>query len=149
MIRASIIAALLLVAACSQQEPAATPANDSAAATKSTAAEQQTPKLEGQWTVAARDGRPLGAAMTASFSGGKASIAAGCVRRAWTYSQAGNVVSFTADPAGSSNCEGQGTSAEQETAVVALQEATIVIFSKDGSEANLSGTGGNLSLRRR
>jgi predicted small lipoprotein YifL len=143
------IAASLSIAACGQQEPASAPANESASAAKEPASEKPAPALEGQWNVAALDGRPTGTAMTATFSRGKASIVAGCVRRAWTYTQKRNVVSFTADPAGSSNCEGQGTSAEQESAGIALQEASIVIFNKDGSEANLSGTGGNLTLRRR
>ena len=86
--------------------------------------------------------------MAASFAAGQASLSAGCVRRAFAYTQKRNVVSFTANPAGSSNCEGQGASAEQATASDALQQASIVIFNKDGSEANLSGTGGNLTLRR-
>jgi hypothetical protein len=149
MRRFFVIAAILSIAACGQQEAASPPANEPAAAGEAPAAE--TPALEGQWSVAALDGRPVGAAsaMTASFAGGKASISSGCLRRAWTYTQKRNVVSFAADPGGSANCEGRGTTAEQETAYAALQEASIAIFSKDGSEANLSGTGGNLTLRRR
>ena len=142
------VAALLSIAACGQQETAA-PANESAAEANPPASEKPAPSLEGQWAITAVDGRPSGAGMTASFAGGKASIVAGCVRRAWTYTQKRNEVAFTANPAGSSNCEGQGTSAQQETAVVALQEASIAIFNEDGREANLSGTGGNLTLRRR
>jgi predicted small lipoprotein YifL len=142
------VAVLLSIAACGKQEPAVAPANDSAAA-EQPAVEQPAPVLEGQWTVAAVDGRPTGAAMTASFAGDKASISAGCVRRAWTYTQKRNIVSFAANPAGSSNCEGQGASAQLATASDALQEASIAIFNKDGSEATLSGTGGNLTLQRR
>ncbi len=101
--------------------------------------------------VASIDGKPVsaGAAMTASFAGGKASIASGCVRRGLTYTQKRNVVSFAADPGGSSNCEGRGTSAEHEAAYAALQGASIAIFGKEGREANLSGNGGNLALERR
>ena len=143
------LAALLSLAACGQQEAAPPPANESAEAPEAKPAD--TPKLDGQWSVAALDGKPVnaGSAMAASFAAGKASISAGCVRRAFTYTQKRNVVSFTANPAGSANCEGQGASAEHATASDALQQASIVIFSKDGSEANLSGTGGNLTLRRR
>ncbi len=140
------IAALLPLAACGQQD-APPPANEIAAAPESKPAE--TPKLDGAWRVAAIDGKPVeGAGMAASFAAGQASLSAGCVRRAFTYTQKRNVVSFAANPVGSANCEGQGASAEQATASDALQQASIVIFNKDGSEANLSGTGGNLTLRR-
>lgn len=142
-----LIAAVLSLAACNEQESAPQPANEAAAAPE--AALTQTPELSGDWQVAAIDGKPPAEAMSASFSGGKASLSAGCVRRGWTYTQKRNVVSFAANPAASSNCEGRGASAEQATASDALQNASIVIFSKDGSEADLSGTGGNLKLRRR
>ena len=145
MRRSFALAALLSIAACGQQQdPAPPPANESAAAV-----EKPAPTLEGQWSVAALDGRPVGAssAMTASFAAGKASISSGCLRRAWTYTQKKNVVTFAVDSGGSSNCG--GTSGEQETAFAALTEANIAIFNKDGSEASLSGTGGNLTLRRR
>ena len=141
------IAAMLTLAACGQQE-APPPANETAAAPEAKPAE--TPKLDGDWRVAAIDGKPVeGAAMAASFAAGRASLSAGCVRRAFAYTQKRNVVSFTVNPAGSSNCEGQGASAEQATAADALQQASIVIFNQDGSEANLSGNGGNLKLQRR
>ena len=145
--RSIAIAALLSLAACGQQQASPPPANETAAAPEAQPAE--TPKLDGDWRVAAIDGKPVeGAGMAASFAAGQASLSAGCVRRAFAYTQKRNVVSFTANPAGSSNCEGQGASAEQATASDALQQASIVIFNKDGSEANLSGTGGNLTLRR-
>ena len=146
------IAALLSIAACGQQQDPSPPtANESAPVAEQPAAGRPEPNLEGQWSVAALDGRPVGAAsaMTASFERGKASISSGCLRRAWTYTQKRNVVSFAADQGGSANCEGRGSTAEQETAYSALQEASIAIFNKDGSEASLSGTGGNLTLRRR
>jgi predicted small lipoprotein YifL len=142
------IAALLSLAACGQQQAAPPPGNETAALPEAKPAE--TPKLDGDWSVVAIDGKPVeGAGMAASFAAGRASLSAGCVRRAFAYTQKRNVVSFTANPAGSSNCEGQGASAEQATASDALQQASIVIFNEDGSEADLSGTGGNLKLRRR
>ena len=148
MRRSIALAALLPIAACGQQDPAPPPANESAVAVEGPAVEKPAPTLEGQWTVAALDGRPVGAAsaMTASFAGGRASISSGCLRRAWTYAQKKNVVTFSVDSGGSSNCG--GTSGEQETAFAALTAANIAIFNKDGSEASLSGTGGNLTLRR-
>ena len=151
MTRILTLAALLFISACNRQPSGPAPANEAAVANDSSLAEADVPSLEGTWTVGAIDGKPVGAAsaMTASFAGGKASIASGCVRRGATYTQKGNMVSFAADPGGSANCEGRGTSAEHETAYAALQGASIAIFGKDGSEASLSGSGGNLTLRRR
>ena len=148
MKHALALAALLSVAACTEQK-SETPATNAAAAEP--AAAESVPSLEGNWAVTAIDGKPVGegSAMTASFAGGKVSIASGCVRRGLTYTQKRNVVSFAVDSGGSANCEGRGTSAEHETAYAALQGASIAIFGKDGSEANLSGGGGNLTLQRR
>lgn len=153
MVRILALAALLSVAACGQHGDHAAASNQSAntstAPTESAAAEG-VPSLEGEWRVASIDGRPVGSeAMTVNFSGGKASIASGCVRRGLTYTQKKNVVSFAADPGGSSNCERQGTSAEHETAYAAIEGASIAIFGKGGAEVALSGNGGNLALERR
>ena len=154
MKRTLTIAALLFVAGCSQQEgQQATPtneANEAVAAQEAPAATTSVPTLEGQWTVAAIDGAPIGAgsAMTASFAAGKAIISSGCLRRGWKYTQKRNVVSFTNDPGSSANCGG-GPSGEQESAYIALEQASIAIFNKEGKEASLSGTGGNLTLQRR
>ena len=152
MNRTLTIAALLLAAGCSQQDQPAAPSNESneVSATETPAAQRVVPTLEGQWTVAAIDGAPIDAAsaMTASFAGGKAVISSGCLRRGWTYTQKRNVVSFTNDPGSSANCGG-GPSGQQESAYIALEQASIAIFNKDGGEAGLSGTGGNLTLKRR
>ena len=155
MKRTLTIAALLLVAGCSQQQeeqqaPLANEENEAVAAQEAPAAKASVPTLEGQWTVAAIDGAPIGAgsAMTASFAAGKAVISSGCLRRGWTYTQEHNVVSFKNDPGSSANCGG-GPSGEQESAYIALEQASIAIFNKDGKEASLSGTGGNLTLQRR
>ena len=150
MTRTLTIAALFALAACGQKERQQAAKNEREQPAEAFAAEQQqAPELEGSWAVTAIDGKPVSAAMSASFTDGKAIVSAGCVRRAWTYTQKRNVVAFAANPAGSANCEGRGTSAEQETAADALGQASIAIFNKDGSEANLSGTGGNLTLQRR
>lgn len=152
MTRKLAVAAIFLLAACGQQKDRGRVAENVAADTAAVPkAVESVPSLEGQWNVAAIDGKPVGAgsAMTASFSGGKASIAVGCARRGFTYTQNRNVVSFAADPGGSANCEGRGTSAEHEAAFAALQGASIAIFGNDGKKANLSGTGGNLELERR
>jgi heat shock protein HslJ len=150
MTRYLAMAALLLVAACGQQDDHSAAANE-AVENPAAPSAADVPALEGQWRVVSIDGKPVsgGSAMTAEFSGGKVSIASGCVRRGLTYTQKRNTVSFAPDPSGSSNCEGRGTSAEHETAYSAAQGASIVIFGKDGAEANLSGNGGNLALERR
>jgi hypothetical protein len=153
MTRTLTFAALLLAASCSQPDQQAAPTNeaDEAAATaQAPASEASVPALEGQWTVTAIDGAPIGAAsaMTASFAAGKAIISSGCLRRGWTYTQKRNVVSFANDPGSSANCGG-GPSGDQESAYIALEQSSIAIFNKDGKEATLSGTGGNLTLKRR
>ena len=149
MTRKLALAALLLVTACGQHDEQPATANEVADAPAAPAPADSVQSLDGQWRVAAIDGKPASEAMTASFAGGKASIASGCVRRGLTYTQKRNVVSFAEDPGGSANCEGRGTSAEHEAAYAALQGASIAIFGKQGGEANLSGTGGNLALERR
>ena len=145
------VVAFLLVAACGQHENNVTQqqSNNAASASTEPAAAAEVPSLEGNWRITqieGKDATSLG--MTAALAGGKASISTGCLRRAWTYTQKRNVVTFTPSPAESSNC-GRTPTGDEETAYAALSAANIAIFIKDGSEANLSGTGGNLTLQRR
>jgi hypothetical protein len=149
MMRFPATVALLLVAGCGQHDDHPASQNNAAEAPAAETAADSIPSLEGQWRVAAIDGKPVGAGMSASFAAGKVSLASGCVRRGLTYTQKRNVVSFAVDPGGSANCEGRGTSAEHESAYAAMQGASIAIFSKEGAEASLSGVGGNLALERR
>lgn len=149
MTRIAPLAALLLLAACGQQESQSPrQANEAAEAEKAPA---EVPSLEGNWAVArvggVADAVSLG--MTAAISKDSVALSTGCLKRAWTYTQNRNVVSFDVSPAGSSNCGGASPSAGAETAFAALTEANIVIFSRDGKEASLSGTGGSLTLERR
>ena len=114
------------------------------------AAKAEVPTLDGSWQVTVIDGveaKPLG--MTATVGEGRASLATGCFRRSWTYSQKGNMVDFTASPSGSSNCGGLTPGAQEETAFAALEDVNIAIFSRKGKRADLSGTGGTLTLERR
>ena len=149
MIRNASITAVLLLAACGQQNDAVpAPTNEAA---KPAAAPVEVPSLEGNWAVSriggVADAAPLG--MTAAIGKDSIIFSTGCFRRAWTYTQNRNVVAFTAAPAGSSNCGGSSPGASAETAYAALSEANIAIFSRDGKEASLSGTGGTLTLERR
>jgi hypothetical protein len=149
MTRALPFVALLLITACGQQDRSVAPQSNEAAAEAAAPAAAEVPSLEGEWRVTLIEGRDVGGiGMTAAMDGGKASISTGCLRRAWTYTQNRNVVSFTASPGGSSNC-GRTPSVDEETAYAALNEANIAIFDKDGKEASLSGTGGTLTLQRR
>jgi len=149
MIRNAPIAALLLLAACGQQEPPVPAQENQAAEPKE--ARTEVPGLEGNWTVTriggVADAAPLG--MTAAITKDAVTLSTGCLRRAWTYTQNRNVVAFTASPDGSSNCGGGSPGAGAEMAYAALSEANIAIFSRDGKEASLSGTGGALTLERR
>jgi heat shock protein HslJ len=156
MTRLLSIFALLLIGACSKQGSGVAPSANEAApapvessAPAMPAAATKSPSLEGNWKVSMIGGRDVaGLGMTATLSGGKATISTGCFRRAWTYTQDRNVVAFTAAPSGSSNCAGQ-PSGDEEAANAAISDANMAIFAKDGKEASLSGTGGMLTLQRR
>ena len=148
MTRILPLASFLLLTGCGQEQAAA-PSNDTAQAAPEPAAKAAVPSLEGEWRVAAITGAPTtGTAITASLGSGRASISAGCLRRAWTYTQDRNLVAFTGAPGSGSNC-GRSPSAEEETAFGAVGDANLAIFAKDGREATLSGTGGTLTLERR
>ena len=143
------VAALLLVAACGQQEETASAANEAAAAAAEQAAKPAVPALEGEWRVSTLRGRPIeGSALVATFGGGKVRVAAGCNRRAWTFTQKRNIVSFAADPGGSVNCESSPT-IPQEATFEAIDRATMAVFSNEGREASLSGDGGTITLAKR
>lgn len=148
MLRVSIAAALLLLSACNSETKTEAQANNVAAEEPKVATE--VPSLAGEWKVTKIEGGDAsGVGMTASFSSGQTTLATGCIRRAWTYTQNRNVVSFKPNPGASANCGGGTPSSDAETAYAALEQANIAIFAKDGKEASLSGTGGNLTLERR
>ena len=148
MIRIVPIAVLSILASCGQQEAPPPQANE---AVESAPERAEVPSLEGRWAVTRVGGVADAASMgmTAAIGGGSVTLTTGCLKRAWTYTQKRNAVAFTSSPAGSSNCGGGSPSAAAETAYAALTEANIAIFSKDGKEASLSGTGGSLTLERR
>jgi hypothetical protein len=147
--RTIAIIGFLFVAACGkQQSPAPPPANEAVEAAKAPA---EVPSLEGSWKVSRIGGVADAAAlgMTAAITNNSVTLSTGCIRRAWTYTQNRNIVAFTSSPGGSSNCGGASPGADAETAYAALNDANMAIFSKDGREAGLSGTGGTLTLERR
>ena len=143
------LALLLLASAC--QQPQERPIeNETAAQAAEAPVPAAVPSLEGNWKVANVDGNPavgdLG--MTASFGSGSATLATGCLKRAFTYTQDRNKVSFAPSPSGSANC-GRTPAGDEEAAYAALESSNIAIFSKEGQQATLSGTGGVLALERR
>jgi len=148
MIRIVPIAVLLALAACGERETRAPQVNETAEPAK---VATEVPSLEGSWSLSRIGGVPeagtLG--MTAAVTKDSFTVSAGCFRRAWTYTQNRNVVAFKSSPSGSSNCGGSAPGAAAETAYAALDDANIAVFSKDGREASLSGTGGTLTLERR
>jgi len=149
MIRTLLIAGPLLLAACSPGH-APPAANETASAPAAEVARPAVPSLEGSWQVTMIGGseaRPLG--MTATLGGGRAILSTGCFRRAWTYSQKGNVVDFTSSPTGSSNCGGQAPGPQEEMAYAALDGVNMAIFSGGGKRADLSGDSGTVTLERR
>jgi hypothetical protein len=148
MFRIASAAALLLLSACGGETATQQPTANMAVEEAKSAAE--VPLLEGEWRVIKVEGSDAaGLEITASFTGGQATLATGCLRRAWTYTQNRNIVSFKTNPGGSANCEGRTPSGTEETAYAAVDGANIAIFAKGGSEASLSGGGGNLTLQRR
>jgi len=150
MFRMLPLALLLLASAC--QKPQEQQPSENAAANQAAeaATPAEVPVLEGEWKVSTVDGNPAvgGLGMTASFAGGAATLATGCLKRAFTYTQDRNKVSFTTSPSGSANC-GRAPGADEEAAYAALESSNIAIFAKDGKQASLSGTGGVLAIERR
>jgi hypothetical protein len=144
----TLTVALLLLAACQQQDRA-TP-SPVEKAESNVVAPASVPSLEGSWRVSAVTGDAAVAklGMTAAFAGGTVKLATGCLQRGWTYTQERNSVAFSASPGASSNC-GRAPSASEESAYAALESANIAVFGKDGAQADLSGTGGTLTLERR
>ena len=148
MIRIVPISMFLALAACGEREAPPPPVNETAEPAK---VATEVPSLEGSWSVVRIGGvpeaGPLG--MTAAVTKGSFTLSVGCFRRAWTYTQNRNVVTFKSSPGGSSNCGGSAPGAAAETAYAVLDDANIAVFAKDGKEASLSGTGGTLTLERR
>jgi hypothetical protein len=147
MTRTLPLIAILLAAACNQQDQSSTAApNAVAEAPKPPAAKAPVPALAGTWNVASVDGKG-GTALTLTVGGGTATMAAGCLRRGFTFKQDRNLVAFDSAPSGSANC-GSPPSADQEAAFAALDDANTALFGKDG-KVTITGYGGTLSLEPR
>ena len=150
MFRMLPLALLLLASACQKPQEERPIENEAVNQAAAAATPAEVPALEGDWRVTTVDGNPAVATlgMTASFGGGAATLSTGCLKRAFTYTQERNKVSFATSPSGSANC-GRAPGADEEAAYAALQSSNIAIFDKDGMQATLSGTGGVLAIERR
>lgn len=143
---------LLSVAACGQDGDAPLVANQAEAPAAPVApaepAAPAAPALAGDWAVTAFNGSPLTQVfdMTASFAGNRLTIASECVRMAWTFAQDGNLVTFK--PAGGGGCARTQTYNEDQVEK-AVAAATMAMFSDDGREVQLSGSGGTITLAKR
>lgn len=142
MTRLVPFAAFLLSIACSQQEQASAPANVADAPAPAPVVKAAVPSLEGQWRVTTP------AAVDLTIGKGTATLSSGCVRRAFSFTQAGAKVGFASSPAGSANC-GSTPSGDTESAAAALADTNLAIFGKDGRTVTLSGIGGMVVLERR
>ena len=141
MIRIAPLLALALLAACDRQDPPAAPAPTAAAPAPTPAPKAAVPSLEGKWRLTTP------AALDLAIDGGQATLSSGCLRRGFTFAQDRNKVTFTSNPAGSSNC-GRSPSAAEEAAFAALGDANLAVFGADGT-ATLSGIGGMIGLEPR
>ena len=133
--------ALTLLAACDRQESPAAPPASAEAPAPAPAAKAVVPSLEGQWQLKAP------ATLVLTLRDDQATLASGCLRRGFTFTQDRNKVAFTSNPAGSSNC-GRSPSAAEEAAFAALGDANLAVFGADGT-ATLSGIGGMIGLEPR
>jgi hypothetical protein len=137
---------ILCVAGCSPaaNEPVANDVDKHIAQEKPA----EVPSLDGEWRVTASSGKPLTQVfpMTASFSGNEIVIHSECVSLAWSYTQNRNIVAFK--PGGLSHCARNQTQNENEVQR-AIDRANIALFSNEGREVQLSGSGGTVTLTRR
>lgn len=139
--------AILSIAGCSPaaEEEAAAPADNVTEA--AAAPQEEVPSLEGQWTVTQIQNAPLQQAYTmrANVGPDRLTIESDCVRKAWDYTQNRNVVSFT--KAEVPSC-GRVPTPDEEVIEKAIGNATIVIFSNEGQEAQFSGAGGSVTMTK-
>lgn len=149
MYRIFLFCALLFITGCGQQGKSGdSVSNEIATEPAAPAVPVAVPSIDGSWRVTLITGQRADGGLIATIRAGKANLSAGCLRRAWTYTQNRNLLKFIASPGQSTNC-GRTPSGAEETAFGALGEANTAIFGKDGDDVTLSGPGGTLTLERR
>jgi hypothetical protein len=140
-------AVLLSLAACSEpaeQQPAST--NEAAAEITETA-QAPVPSLEGEWLVEQANGKAPDQLwpMTASATKDRFTITSDCRKMSWTFKQDRNFVQFT--PAAGVEC-GRVRSPAEHLADSTVKLAQTVIFEDGGRRAQISGSGGTISMKR-
>ncbi len=136
----------LLVAACS---PAAgDKAVNEAEPAVAEALPAATPSLAGEWRVTALDGEPLTQifTMNATVTGDRFMIRSDCLQLNWNFTQAGPGLSLTSPSA--VDCP-RGRTVNEVLAERVMGGVNMVLFSEDGSEVQLSGNRGTLTMTRR
>ena len=141
-------AALLSLAACSEpadQQPAT--ANEMANDTANEAVQAAVPSLEGEWVVEQANGKAPDQLwpMTASATKDRFTITSDCRKMSWTFKQDRNFVQFT--PAPGVEC-GRVRSPGEHLADSTVKLAQTVIFEDGGRRAQISGSGGTISMKR-
>lgn len=106
------------------------------------------PSLAGEWSVTASGGQPLTQVfpMTASVTGDQVAVHSECVTFNWSYTQNRNAVAFK--PGAIKRCARNQTQNENEVQR-AIDRGNIALFSNEGREVQISGSGGTVTLTRR
>jgi hypothetical protein len=108
----------------------------------------EVPTLAGDWNETASGSQPLTQVfpMTASVSKDQVVISSECVTFNWGYTQDRNAVTFK--PGAVRHCARNQTQNENEVQR-AIDRANIALFSNEGREVQLSGSGGTVTLTRK
>ncbi len=143
-----LFAALFALAACSQPAEQQPVPNNEAAADITETAQASVPSLEGEWVVEQANGKAPDQLwpMTASATKDRFTITSDCRKMSWTFRQDRNLVQFT--PAAGVEC-GRVRSPGELLADSTVKLAQTVIFGDEGRTAQISGSGGTISMKRR
>jgi hypothetical protein len=140
-------AALLSLAACSEPAEQQRGSTNEAAAEITETAQAAVPSLEGEWVVEQANGKAPDQLwpMTASATKDRFTITSDCRKMSWTFKQDRNFVQFT--PAAGVEC-GRVRSPGEHLADSTVKLAQTVIFEDGGRRAQISGSGGTISMKR-
>ena len=139
--------AALSLAACSQPAEQQTAENNAVAEANATAQVPVT-SLEGELVVEQANSKALDQIwpMTAEATKDRFTISSECRKMSWTYKQDRNFAQFT--PAAGVEC-GRVRSPAENLANSTVKLAQTVIFSDEGRTAQISGSGGTITMSRR
>ena len=140
------LAAMILLTSCGR--PAEQPAANQAAKAPPKPAAAPVPSLAGTWTVTNINGYPPTQVwpLAATAAGDQFTVRSDCRTFVWKYRQDRNIVQLTPQP--TRECS-RGRSPDEERIEEPVTLANIAMFSKDGREVQLTGSGGRITLARR